>query len=191
MNLPIHRDSCKSRFNSVKERRCAAGGRTFCSSRNFIGSRNPVGWRRVAVESFNNVISSEDLEFLWRIGNKLMQLSLCSAVAVSWQDGRSGGISPLFRFFSFAIRRKRFCPRRPDRIFIFALALSFFYLLCKIFNCIFNILFALFKDLYLLLLSIKIIKQKVLKGFKHPNGIFLNKNEKIYVSLYVCYHQIA
>lgn len=79
---------CKSQFNSVKERWCAAGDRAFCSSRNFIGSRNPTGWYEVAAEFFNNVISPKDLEFLWRIGNKLMQLSLCSAVAMTWRDGR-------------------------------------------------------------------------------------------------------
>jgi len=78
---------CKSQFNSVKERWCAAGDRAFCSSRNFIGNRNPTGWYEVAAEFFNNVISPKDLEFLWRIGNKLMQLSLCSAVAVTWWEG--------------------------------------------------------------------------------------------------------
>lgn len=112
---------CKSRFNSVKERWCAAGGRAFCSSRTFIGNCNPTGWYGVEAESFNNVISPKDLEFLWRIGNKLMQLSLCSAVAVTWQDGRGGRSSLHLSFLFFRDTAETvFCLRRPGRIFIFA-----------------------------------------------------------------------
>lgn len=44
------------------------------SPRNFIERRNPE--EAGGAGSFNNVISPKDLEFLRRIGNKLMQLSL-------------------------------------------------------------------------------------------------------------------
>lgn len=124
---------CKSRFNSVKERWCAAGGRAFCSSRNFIGNRNPTGWYGVAVESFNNVISPKDLEFLWRIGNKLMQLSLCSAmVGLGRMKGWRKFFASFFALFFHDTAETIFCLRRLARIFIFALAR------CLIFYTVFN-----------------------------------------------------
>lgn len=81
------RDSYKLQFNSgergkereetERKRRGVKSGGSFCSSRNFIERRNPgVAGGGESAGSFNNVISSEDLEFLRQIGNKLMQLSL-------------------------------------------------------------------------------------------------------------------
>jgi len=93
------------------------GGRSaFYSTRNFIGNRNPTGWYGVAVESFNNVISPKDLEFLWRIENKLMQLSLCYAMVVTWRDGR-GNSSFLSSLFFRDTTETVFCLRRPGCLY--------------------------------------------------------------------------
>lgn len=91
------------------------------------GRREERGKEKERAESFNNVISSEDLEFLWRIGNKLMQLSLRG------RDSRRGGREArkrekVLRFFSLAIRGgSGFCLRTswPD-IYIYYCLLSLY-----------------------------------------------------------------
>lgn len=84
-------------------------------------TRNPG--RRKEEGAFNNVISPKDLEFLRRIGNKLMQLSLDRGRSRVDERGGVGATNFffLYPFPSFLGRRRRVATQsRPANDFAFS-----------------------------------------------------------------------